>query len=93
MNEELGNDLVNELGPSAKFFKCDVTDTENIAAVVKCSIDWIKETGKPLGGIIPAAGVGIPGLVSVQAHLPYRLDVVSSRMPLDSGQKRATSVY
>ncbi len=63
MNEELGNDLVKELGASAKFFICDVADTDNIAAVVQSTVEWVKQTGKPLGGIIPAAGVGRPGLV------------------------------
>jgi hypothetical protein len=64
MNEELGNALVKELGPAlVRFFVCDVADTDNIAAVVKATVDWVKQTGKPLGGIIPAAGVGRPGLV------------------------------
>ncbi len=65
MNEELGGALVKELGVSATFFPCDVADTESIATAVTKSVDWIKKTGKPLGGIIPAAGVGRPGLVCV----------------------------
>lgn len=63
MNEEQGNALAKDLGPSARFFACDVTDTDNIAAVVRAAVDWAAQTGKPLGGIIPAAGVGLPGLV------------------------------
>lgn len=64
MNAELGDALVKELGPSVRFFACDVSDTESIAAAVKGLAAWVKDTGKPLGGIIPAAGVGRPGLVS-----------------------------
>ncbi|KAK4135860.1 NAD(P)-binding protein [Trichocladium antarcticum] len=63
MNEGLGNDLVKELGASAKFFVCDVANTDSIAAVVQSTVEWVQQTGKPLGGIIPAAGVGRPGLI------------------------------
>ena len=64
MNEELGNALVKEIGSSsAKFLVCDVSDTESIARIAQASVDWAKETGKPLGGVIPAAGVGGSGLV------------------------------
>jgi 3-hydroxyacyl-CoA dehydrogenase / 3-hydroxy-2-methylbutyryl-CoA dehydrogenase len=62
-NEELGGALAKELGASARFFRCDVSDTESIAAAVKGLTTWTHETGKQLGGIIPAAGVGHPGLV------------------------------
>ena len=65
MNEETGAALVKELGSSIRFFLCDVTDTESIESVVKSTLEWIKGTGKPLGGIIPAAGVGSPGLVGI----------------------------
>jgi len=63
MNEELGGALVKQLGASARFWQCDVSDSESIAVAVKGLAGWTKETGKPLGGIIPAAGVGRPGLV------------------------------
>lgn len=69
MNEETGAALAKELGSSIRFLQCDVTDTENIASVVKSTLEWIKETGKPLGGIIPAAGVGSPGLVAIPANV------------------------
>ena len=65
LNEDAGAELVKQLGgPSrGKFFTVDVTDTESIAAAVKGTAEWVHETGKPLGGIIPAAGVGNPALV------------------------------
>ncbi|KAL2017466.1 hypothetical protein VTK56DRAFT_2062 [Thermocarpiscus australiensis] len=76
MNEELGSHLVSELGPSTKFFRCDVTDTDNIAAAVQATVDWVKQTGKPLGGIIPAAGVGFPGLILDKQLRPVSMDAV-----------------
>ena len=63
MNEDLGAALVEELGPSSRLFECDVSNTDSIAAAVAGIAEWTKKTGKPLGGIIPAAGVGRPGLV------------------------------
>ncbi|KAK3309483.1 uncharacterized protein B0T15DRAFT_4203 [Chaetomium strumarium] len=76
MNEDLGNSLAAELGPSAKFFVCDVSDTESIASAVKSTVSWVKETGKPLGGIIPAAGVGHPGLILDKQLRPVSLESV-----------------
>lgn len=64
MNEEQGAALAKGLGPAARFWACDVSDTESIAAAVKGAAEWATATGKPLGGVIPAAGVGNPNLVS-----------------------------
>lgn len=63
MNEENGADLVAKLGSSAKFFVCNVLETESIKAAVDGTVAWAKETGKPLGGVIPAAGVSTPATV------------------------------
>jgi hypothetical protein len=56
----------------------DVTDTESIAAAVAGTAEWVSQTGKPLGGIIPAAGVGNPGLVCIspcddESHVLHNL--------------------
>lgn len=40
-------------------------DTESVAKAVQGAADWAKETGKALGGVIPAAGVSTPATVSV----------------------------
>ncbi|KAK3299907.1 uncharacterized protein B0H64DRAFT_379412 [Chaetomium fimeti] len=77
MNEELGSALVQELGGSqAKFLPCDVTDTDSIAGAVAAAVAWASETGKPLGGVIPAAGVGFPGLVLDKQLRPVSLENV-----------------
>ena len=72
MNEDAGQALVKELGSSAKFWTTDVLETESVAAAINGAIEWIKHTGKPLGGIIPAAGVGHPGLVFEDPY-PYAI--------------------
>ncbi|KAK4144812.1 uncharacterized protein C8A04DRAFT_11207 [Dichotomopilus funicola] len=67
MNEDQGQALASELNNtspnSAKFLPCDVSSTSSIADAVAAIVSWTQETGKPLGGIIPAAGVGNPGLI------------------------------
>lgn len=66
INPELGDSLVKELGAEkARFFTVDVTDSGSIGKAVEGSASWAKETGKPFGGVIPAAGVGFPGLVKL----------------------------
>ncbi len=65
-NEEDGTAAAKALGGDrvARFFAVDVTDTESIEAAVKGTVAWIATTTKkPLGGVVPAAGVGFPGLI------------------------------
>ena len=61
LNEDNGAKVVSELGERTKFFSADVSDTSSVEAAVAGAAAWIKDTGKQLGGIIPAAGVGLPG--------------------------------
>lgn len=63
MNEESGEQLAKKLSPSAKFFECNVLESESITAAVKGAAEWATQTGKPLGGVIPAAGVSTPATV------------------------------
>ena len=65
--EELIQEL--ELGQNgqkgrAKFFEADVSETEGIERAVSDIADWVKQTGHEIGGVVPAAGVGVPGKVS-----------------------------
>ena len=56
--------MIQQLGPSqARFFTADVSDTDSIASAVKDTIQWIKETGKELGGVVAAAGVSTPAKI------------------------------
>lgn len=62
MNED-GHELVKEVGSSAKFFVCDVLNTESITKAVQGTTAWAKASNKPIGGVIPAAGVSTPATV------------------------------
>jgi 3-hydroxyacyl-CoA dehydrogenase/3-hydroxy-2-methylbutyryl-CoA dehydrogenase len=64
LNADSGAEAVKELGPErSRFFEVDVSDTETIEKAVEGVSKWIQEMGKPIGGIISAAGVGNPGKV------------------------------
>lgn len=69
LNADLGQQAASELGSSARFFQCDVTSSESIAGAVKATMEWVTESGKPLGGIVPAAGIATPGTVSLPSLL------------------------
>ena len=69
MNEELAQELVKEIGQGkTKFFETNVLQTESIAAAVEGTLEWVKETGKPIAGVIAAAGVSTPAKV---CHYTY----------------------
>lgn len=56
LDENRGNDLVNELGQSAAYFKTDVTDESSVMAAIDGTVDLF-------GGInvaVNCAGIGVP---------------------------------
>ena len=63
-------------GGGAKFFECDVTSTTSIASAVAALTTWTSTTGLPLGGIIPAAGIGLPGLILSKSLDPLPLSSI-----------------
>lgn len=69
MNEELANEVVKEWPGKTKFFEANVLETKSIAAAVNGALEWVKETGKEVGGVIAAAGVSTPAKVSCVPHL------------------------
>ncbi|UKZ75959.1 hypothetical protein TrVFT333_003655 [Trichoderma virens FT-333] len=75
-DEEAGQELEKELGPSAKFFHCNVLESESIAKAVQGTVDWVKKTGKPLGGVMPGAGIGLPAAVLNRKGEPLNMDDV-----------------
>ena len=40
-----------------------MSDTESIKGVVSGVVEWTKGTGREIGGVVAAAGVGNPGKV------------------------------
>jgi 3-hydroxyacyl-CoA dehydrogenase/3-hydroxy-2-methylbutyryl-CoA dehydrogenase len=68
LNTDSGAEVVKELGSErSRFFEVDVSDTETIERAVEGVAKWVQETGKAIGGIVSAAGVGNPGKVSRKA--------------------------
>jgi hypothetical protein len=63
MNEELAKEVVKECPGKTKFFQANVLETESISAAFKGVLEWVKETGKEVGGVIAAAGVSTPAKV------------------------------
>lgn len=61
---------------TTKFFECDVTSTTSIASAVSALVSWTSTTSFPLGGIIPAAGIGLPGLILSKSLEPLSLSSI-----------------
>lgn len=82
MNEELGQEVVKEIGGGkTKFFEANVLETKSISAAVNGALAWSKETGKEIGGVVAAAGVSTPAKVS---PVPLIIQHVSSNRFLQS---------
>lgn len=64
MNDDDGEEFVKSIGSSAKFWQCNVTETDEIAKAVQGAAEWAKTTNKPIGGAIAAAGISLPATVS-----------------------------
>ncbi|KAI0170247.1 short chain dehydrogenase [Pestalotiopsis sp. NC0098] len=74
MNDENGTAIVSKLGKQTKFFVCNVLETDSIKAAVEGTVAWVKETGKPLAGVIPAAGVSTPATMLDRSGEAMSLD-------------------
>ena len=59
----------------AKFFEINVAETESVAQAVKNVVEWVTSTGKEIGGVVAAAGVGNPG--KVRTHTRETKSVLS----------------
>lgn len=73
LNSTAGEEIIKELGERARFFETDVADTESIAAAVKGTVEWSKQTGAAIGGVVAGAGVGLPGLIIDKKNKPLSL--------------------
>ncbi|KAF4922358.1 3-hydroxyacyl-CoA dehydrogenase type-2 [Colletotrichum viniferum] len=69
-NSNLGTAATTELGASMKFLQCDITITQSVADAIKATLDWAQEAGKPIGGIITAAGTGSPCMLPDAERVP-----------------------
>jgi 3-hydroxyacyl-CoA dehydrogenase/3-hydroxy-2-methylbutyryl-CoA dehydrogenase len=59
LNADAGAEIVKEFGSDkAIFFETDVSETASVQAAVDGTVEWVKKTGKLIGGVVAAAGVG-----------------------------------
>jgi 3-hydroxyacyl-CoA dehydrogenase/3-hydroxy-2-methylbutyryl-CoA dehydrogenase len=68
MNEKLANEVTTDWGGKTKFFETNVLHTESVASAVKGALEWVKQTGMEVGGVIAAAGVSTPAKVDFLFH-------------------------
>ncbi|KAK8194413.1 hypothetical protein M8818_007604 [Zalaria obscura] len=77
MNTDAGEEVVKELGSDrSRFFEVDVTDTDSIANALKGTSAWVKKTGRQIGGVVSAAGVGNPGKIIDRHNEPLSLSSI-----------------
>ncbi|KAK3073988.1 hypothetical protein LTR53_003935 [Teratosphaeriaceae sp. CCFEE 6253] len=74
LNAENGAKVVTELGDRTTFFEADVSSPPSVEAAVSALVVWTTKTGKPIGGVIPAAGVGFPGKLIDRHNEPIPLE-------------------
>ncbi|PNH46105.1 hypothetical protein VD0004_g1913 [Verticillium dahliae] len=74
MNVEDGQAFAQSLGPSARFFPCNVLETASVTSAVEGAAAWAASAKKPFGGVIPAAGVGLPAAMLGRDNEPLPLD-------------------
>lgn len=70
---ENGAKVQKELGSRTKFYEVDVTDTASLEKAVASIVEWVKQTGKAIGGVVPAAGVSLPGLLIDRHNNPISM--------------------
>ncbi|CAL3973733.1 unnamed protein product [Diplocarpon coronariae] len=74
MNGELAAEVVAAVGGGkTKFFETDVLDTESVTRAVEGAMQWIRETGKMVGGLVAAAGVSAPAKILDRNLEPFSL--------------------
>lgn len=62
-----GEEARKDIGAErSRFFETDVSETESISAAISGVAEWARESGKVIGGVISAAGVGNPGKVNLE---------------------------
>jgi NAD(P)-dependent dehydrogenase (short-subunit alcohol dehydrogenase family) len=92
LNAGAGEKIVKELGERSKFFEVDVSNTESVEAAVNGSMEWVKQTGKAVGGVIAAAGVGGAAKVSVSPVSNFYHSRDYAQITLELTSNRSTTL-
>lgn len=84
MDQKCGQGLVNEPGHDrTQLFVADVSNTASVAKSVQGTLLWVKQTGKPVDGVVAAAGVGNPAKILDRHGKPFELDGLDSVMNIN----------
>ncbi|RCI12206.1 hypothetical protein L249_0506 [Ophiocordyceps polyrhachis-furcata BCC 54312] len=73
-SNDAGEALAAKLGPSTRFFRCNVLHTSSVADAVREAARWAYETKRPLAGVVPAAGISVPATILDRAGSPFDLE-------------------
>lgn len=76
LNAKSGSKVVSELGSRTKFWEVDMTESEHLESAVQGIAEWTKQTGAPIGGVVPAAGVGNPAKLIDKNNEPVSMDKI-----------------
>lgn len=60
-NEDTGNAVVEKIVEKIFFCKADMSDPISTKTAVEKVLAWVEKVEKPIGGVVPAAGIGTPG--------------------------------
>ncbi|EIN05571.1 3-hydroxyacyl-CoA dehydrogenase [Punctularia strigosozonata HHB-11173 SS5] len=63
-----------EYNARVKYFETDITSLSDIERAVAGTVQWFKDSGAPLGGVINCAGVGLPSKILDYKKEPHPLD-------------------
>ena len=70
-----GGQVLTEIGSNkGRFFRVDISDTTSLTTAIFGVLEWAKNTGGKVGGVVAAAGVGNPTkvayrLISTEQHV------------------------
>jgi 3-hydroxyacyl-CoA dehydrogenase / 3-hydroxy-2-methylbutyryl-CoA dehydrogenase len=76
LNADVGNKITQDLGSRCRFWEADMRDTGALESAVKSIADWTKQTNAPIGGVIPAAGVGLPAKLVGKSNEPVDMSTL-----------------
>lgn len=76
LNAETGSKVIQDFGSRVKFWEADMRDTSALEKAVSDIAAWTKEISAPIGGVVPAAGVGLPAKLLTKNNEPVEMDAL-----------------
>ncbi|PVG00940.1 putative 3-hydroxyacyl-CoA dehydrogenase [Serendipita vermifera] len=81
--QDIPEDAKKMLGNKARYFKADLTKDAEIEQAVNQSLEWSKQTGAVLGGVVNCGGVAIAQKVVASDGTPHSLDLFEFALQLN----------